>query len=71
MKNKTYDIIKAVALLMAPVLVFISALCSIWNIPYCEQITASLAALDTLLGAIVVVAKKLWESKQKAEEESK
>lgn len=70
MTNKTYDIIKAVALLMAPVLVFISALCSIWNVPYCEQITATLAALDTLLGAIVVVAKKLWDSKQK-EEESK
>lgn len=65
MTNKAYDIIKAVALLMAPVLVFISALCSIWNVPYCEQITATLAALDTLLGAIVVVAKKLWESKQK------
>lgn len=70
MTNKTYDIIKAVALLMAPVLVFISALCSIWNVPYCEQITATLAALDTLLGAIVVASKKLWESKQK-EEESK
>lgn len=65
MTNKTYDIIKAVALLMAPVLVFISALCSIWKVPYCEQITATLAALDTLLGAVVVVAKKLWESKQK------
>lgn len=65
MSNKAYDIIKAVALIMAPVLVFISALCSIWNVPYCEQITATLAALDTLLGAIVVVAKKLWESKQK------
>lgn len=65
MTNKAYDIIKAVALLMAPVLVFISALCSIWNVPYCEQITATLAALDTLLGAVVVVAKKLWESKQK------
>lgn len=65
MTNKAYDIIKAIALIMAPVLVFISALCSIWNVPYCEQITATLAALDTLLGAIVVVAKKLWESKQK------
>ena len=65
MSNKAYDSIKAVALIMAPVLVFISALCSIWNVPYCEQITATLAALDTLLGAVVVVAKKLWESKQK------
>lgn len=65
MSNKAYDIIKAIALIMAPVLVFISALCSIWNVPYCEQITATLAALDTLLGAVVVVAKKLWESKQR------
>lgn len=62
MSNKVYDIIKNVALFGAPVIVFISALCSIWDIPYCAQITASLAALDTLLGAIVVVAKKIYDT---------
>lgn len=65
MSNKTYDTIKAVALFAVPVLAFAASLCSIWNVPYCEQITATLTALDTLLGAIVIVAKKLYDGKQK------
>lgn len=66
MSNKTYDVIKNVALFVAPVLAFIASLCAIWNVPYCEQITATLTALDTLLGALVIVAKKLYDgSKQK------
>lgn len=65
MTNKTYDTIKTVALFAVPVLAFAASLCSIWNVPYCEQITATLTALDTLLGAIVIVAKKLYDGKQK------
>lgn len=64
MSNKTYDIIKAVALFAVPVLAFAASLCSIWNVPYCDQITATLTALDTLLGAIVIVAKKLYDGKK-------
>lgn len=66
MTNKTYDIIKNVALFAVPFLAFAASLCSIWNVPYCEQITATLTALDTLLGAIVIVAKRIYEGdKQK------
>lgn len=63
MSNKTYDLIKNIALMAAPVLVLVSALCSIWNVPYCSEITASLAAIDTFLGAFVIVAKKIYEGK--------
>ena len=65
MSNKTYDVIKAIALFAVPVLAFIASLCSIWNVPYCEQITATLTAIDTLLGGIVIVAKKLYDGKDK------
>ena len=58
MKDTTYDMIKNVALIAAPVLVFLSALCSIWNVPHCDEMTATFAAIDTLLGGIVVAAKK-------------
>lgn len=63
MSNKTYDIIKNVSLFAAPVLVFVSALVSIWNVPYMNEITATLAALDSLLGAVVIVAKKIYDNK--------
>ncbi len=71
MTNKTYDTIKAIALLAVPVLAFIAALCSIWNVPYCEQITASLTAIDALLGGLVVAAKKIYDGKTSGSGESK
>lgn len=67
MSDKTYDTIKNVALIVAPVITFIGALVSIWNVPYAAEITASLAAIDTLAGAVVLVAKKIYEDKQKGE----
>ena len=54
MTNKTYDTLKTIALVATPIITFLAALCTIWNVPYCEQITASLAALDTLIGAFVI-----------------
>jgi len=68
MSDKTYNTIKAIALFAVPVLAFIASLCSIWNVPYCEQITATLAGLDTLLGGIVIVAKKIYDEKLKGGE---
>lgn len=58
MSNRTYDIIKMVSLIAVPIVAFISALCSIWNVPHSEQITATLTAVDTLLGALVVILAK-------------
>lgn len=54
MSNKTYDTLKRIALVAAPLITFIGAVCIIWNVPFSEQITATLAALDTLLGSILV-----------------
>lgn len=63
MSNKTYDIIKNCALLAAPILTFIAAIVAIWNVSYATEITATLAAIDTLIGGIVIVAKKIYENK--------
>lgn len=54
--NKTYDILKAIALYVAPVATFIGAICIIWGVPYSEQITATLAAFDALLGSLLGVS---------------
>ena len=58
--NKTYDLIKLISLIAAPLIVFLSAIVSIWDVPYCAQITATLAALDTLIGAITVALQKSY-----------
>lgn len=56
MKNETYDKLKMVALLLMPLITFLAAIGDIWHIPYTQQITATLAALDTLLGACLKVS---------------
>lgn len=65
--NKTYDIIKIIALVAAPVLVFLSALVDIWHVPYAQQITLTLAALDTLIGTLTVILKKNYDKNQLTE----
>ena len=63
MSNKAYDIIKMISLVGAPAITLIAAIISIWNIPYGPQITATLAAIDTFLGALVVVLKANYNKK--------
>ena len=58
--NKMYDTIKLISLIAAPLIVFLSAIVSIWDVPYCAQITATLAALDTLIGAVTVALQKSY-----------
>lgn len=55
MSNKTYDIIKKVALLIAPTVVFMTALVDIWGIPHGSAIVATLAALDVFVGCAVEI----------------
>lgn len=68
MSNRTYDTIKTIALVAVPVLAFLGSLCAIWNIPHGEQITATLTAIDTLLGALVIVLSKIYHKQQEADE---
>ena len=67
MSNKTYDRLKMVALLLMPLITFLAALGDIWHIPYTTQITATLAALDTLLGACLKVSTDAYYEGQKKE----
>ena len=60
MSNKTYDTIKLIALACVPILAFIASVCTIWNVPHAEQITATLTAFDTMLGALVIVLAKVY-----------
>lgn len=68
MTNKTYDTIKNLALLVTPIVVFASSLVSIWDIPYGAEITSTLAAVDALAGAVVVVASKMYKEENESEQ---
>jgi hypothetical protein len=59
--NKQYDTLKTIALILTPVLAFLASLVNIWGIPYGEQIVATLTAIDTLVGAVVVVTNRNYK----------
>ena len=60
MTNKQYDTLKTISLLIAPIVVFLTALVDIWGIPSGSQLVATLAAVDVLLGAIVTIARQQY-----------
>lgn len=64
MTNKTFNIIRLIGEIAVPVIAFITAICTIWNVPRCAEITATLTALDTLIGAIVMILRKNYNKRQ-------
>ena len=64
MTNKQYDIIRLIGEIAVPVIAFITAICTIWNVPHCAEVTASLTALDTLIGAVVMILRKDYNKRQ-------
>lgn len=52
--NKTYNILKWVAILFLPALAtFVGVVFRVWEIPYVDQIVTTINALATFLGAII------------------
>lgn len=62
--DKTYDTLKTISLLFVPISGFIASMVNIIGVPYADKITAILTALDTCLGGIVIVAKKVYDMKK-------
>lgn len=67
MSNKAYDIIKTIALLLVPILTLATTLVNIWGVPHADLWAATFAAVDVFVGAVVTVAKKLYDERHKAE----
>ena len=55
--NKTYDILKWVALICIPALAtFYVALAGVWGWPYADEVSKSANAVCTLLGALLGIS---------------
>ena len=64
MSNKTYDILKAIALTLPIISTFIIAVMKIWGIPYSTEIALTLTALNALFAELVKVANKNYKKKK-------
>lgn len=70
MSNKTYDILKWVAQLVLPALAtLMMSLGNIWGIPYADQISLTIMALDTFLGAILGISSSNYKKLKGIENE--
>lgn len=57
LSNKTYSLLKWVALILLPALgTLYFALAGIWGLPFGEQIVGTITAIDTFLGAILGIS---------------
>lgn len=69
MSNKVYDILKWVVMIVLPALAtLIRVIFPIWNIPYGEQISASIMAVDAFLGACLGVSHIQYKAKKELDE---
>ena len=65
MSNKTYDVLKYIAMIVLPALgTLYFALAAIWNLPYGEQIVGTITAIDTFLGALLGLSTKKYNAKE-------
>lgn len=55
-KDKTYNILKTIALIMPLFIVLYEGIGKIWNIPYTEQITLTLTAINAFIGGLVKIS---------------
>lgn len=64
MTNKTYDTLRFISLLIAPICVFFGVLANAWGIPNGDAISMTLAGLDVFIGAVVEIARKIYNKRQ-------
>lgn len=67
MSNTMYDTIKNIALIIAPVITFIISILCTFKVIDNEIAISISSAVDTLLGALVIVAKQIYDSKTPTE----
>ncbi len=57
LKDKTYDILKWIALIFIPAVgALYFGLAQIWGFPYGEEIVGTLTLIDTFLGALIGIS---------------
>lgn len=62
LNNKIYDILKWLCIFVLPALAtLIRVVFGIWNIPYGEQISATIVAINAFLGAVLGLSNTVYK----------
>ena len=64
--DKVYNILKYIAMIALPALaLFTQTIFAIWGLPYGEQISATIVAINALLGALIGISTIGYNRQQK------
>lgn len=65
MSNKVYDVLKFIAQIVLPALAtFYVTIASLWGLPFPEEISGTVMAIDTFLGAILMITSNQYHKKE-------
>lgn len=65
MSNKVYDVLKFIQQIVLPAIAALYVtLASLWNFPYSEQISGTIMAIDTFMGAVLMISNKTYKAKK-------
>lgn len=68
MSNKVYDVLKFIAQIVLPALAtFYLTLAGIWGLPFGEQVSGTIMAVDTLLGAVLMISSNKYNKENEEE----
>lgn len=63
--NKTYDILKWIVVIVLPAAATLyAALGGIWGLPLVTEITGTITAVDTFLGAVLMISSASYKGKE-------
>lgn len=69
MNNKVYDALKNISLMYLPAAsTLYFTLASIWNLPYAEKITGTIAAICAFLGVILKISSNNYNRKKESDD---
>lgn len=64
MSNKLYDVLKWIVMVVLPACATLyAALSGIWGLPYAEQVPATITAVDTFLGVVLMISSAHYNKK--------
>lgn len=70
MSNRVYDVLKYIAQIVLPsVGTLYFALAGIWGLPFGEQIVGTITALDTFLGALLMLSSANYNKNNQVEKD--
>lgn len=65
MSNKVYDALKFIAQIVLPaVATFYVTIASLWGLPYPDEISGTVMAIDTFLGALLMISSNQYHKKE-------